>query len=173
MAKIIQETGDRRSCCPCSEWNRVGLLGTLATLVFKAIAAAHRPDRSALPRAYPRSLGVTGWGCLAPLAAACASPIPTTPGLPLYIHLCESMPAADAYDWGKAAAAVNAELGDALRVGNGPIPADATCSFVDVCPSEVETTEIAGACVTLVRYPVGDTAEAKQVLWLLAAQGGS
>lgn len=103
---------------------------------------------------------------------ACASPIPTAPGLPLYVHLCESMPAADAYDWGKAAAAVNAELGDALRVGHGPIPVDATCSFVDVCPGEVETTEIAGACETLVRYPVGDTAEAEQVLWALAAQGG-
>lgn len=72
MSVTIQESKARASYCPCSDWNGWGRLGTLASLVFQAIALATRPACSALTRAYPRSLVDAGCGCLVLLATACA-----------------------------------------------------------------------------------------------------
>jgi hypothetical protein len=72
VAETIRFPTAHESCCPCSEWNGWGRLGTLATLVFKAISLAARPGCSALTRAYPRRLGesLCGVGALALVACA-------------------------------------------------------------------------------------------------------
>ena len=88
-------------------------------------------------------------------------------GPPLYVHLCDAMPAADQAEWGEAAAAINAELeDDAVWVGHGP---PSGCSTVDVCPSsEVAAAETrVGTCVVTVRYAPGTAREATQERELL------
>jgi hypothetical protein len=77
-------------------------------------------------------------------------------GPPLYLHLCDAMPAADQEAWGAAAGALNAELEQpAVWVGHGP---PSGCSTVDVCPSDdvLADAEVdVGTCVVTVRYAPG------------------
>lgn len=97
--------------------------------------------------------------CLAVLSG-CAAAHGRIEGPPLYVHLCNAMPAADREAWGAAAGELNAELGEpALWVGHGP---PAGCNSVDVCPSSevlagAETR--VGACVVTVRYAPGQAGE--------------
>lgn len=105
--------------------------------------------------------------CLLALAG-CAQEHGRIEGPPLYVHLCEAMPAADQDAWGEAAAAVNEERGElALWVGHGP---PIGCSTVDVCPSsDVHSAEMRiGPCTVTVRYAPGSAADvASQELGLL------
>lgn len=80
--------------------------------------------------------------------------------LPLYVHLCDAMPAADQEAWGASAAALNAEREEAaLWVGHGP---PVGCSTVDVCPSAAVLADAethVGACVVTLRYAPGTARE--------------
>jgi hypothetical protein len=97
--------------------------------------------------------------CLLVLTS-CASAHGRLEGPPLYVHLCDAMPAADREAWGSAAGELNEELGElALWVGHG---APRGCNSVDVCPSAelsagVETR--IGTCVITVRYAPGSVQE--------------
>jgi hypothetical protein len=101
------------------------------------------------------------------LLAGCSLSHTRIEGPPLYVHLCDAMPAADQDAWGEAAGAINAELeGPALWVGHG---APVGCNTVDVCPSAdvVGAETSVGTCVVTVRYAPGTAREATQELELL------
>lgn len=86
--------------------------------------------------------------CLALCVGGCAAEHGRIEGPPLYVHLCDAMPAADKDAWGAAAGDINLERGEpALWVGNGP---PAGCDTVDVCPG-APLLEL-GECVVRVRY---------------------
>jgi len=86
------------------------------------------------------------------LLCACAEQHGRIEGPPLYVHLCDAMPAADQAAWGEAAGALNAELDEpAVWVGHG---APIGCASVDVCPGSEAETRV-GACVITVRYRPG------------------
>jgi transcriptional regulator with XRE-family HTH domain len=103
------------------------------------------------------------------LLTGCAEAHGRIEGPPLYVHLCDAMPAADAEAWGAAAAGLNAEREQAaVYVGHGPPDG---CDTVDVCPSsevlaDAETS--IGTCVVTIRYAPGTAREvAAQELDLL------
>jgi hypothetical protein len=127
-------------------------------------------EHAAVQPAWPPMLG---WPALFALCllvlTSCADAHGRIEGPPLYMHLCDAMPAADQDAWGAAVADVNAELPEpAVWVGHGPTRG---CNTIDVCPGEHAETHI-GTCVITVRYApgsAGDVArgELEQMLWRL------
>lgn len=107
--------------------------------------------------------GLARSGALLALCAVlggCAKAHGRIEGPPLYVHLCDAMPAADREAWGAAAGDINAELEEpVLWVGHG---APIGCSTVDVCPSSAlragAETRI-GSCAITVRYAPGSAHE--------------
>lgn len=89
--------------------------------------------------------------------AGCAAAHGRIEGPPLYVHLCDAMPAQDRETWGAAAGELNEELGElALFVGHGPTR---RCNTVDVCPSDTPAPTRIGTCEITVRYAHGSAAE--------------
>jgi hypothetical protein len=119
----------------------------------QAACSAHADAQPAWPAmlGWPALLAVL---CLA--LTSCADAHSRIEGPPLYMHLCDAMPAADQDAWGAAAADVNAELPEpAVWVGHGE-PND--CGTIDVCPGEHAETHI-GTCVITVRYAPGSAGD--------------
>ena len=79
---------------------------------------------------------------------------------PLYVHLCDAMPAADQELWGTWAGDINAgHAYPPLWIGHGP---PAGCNTVDLCPGE-PAFQVRG-CRVVVRYDVPDRALFELVL---------
>lgn len=171
----VQHAGDARavpSYPALSAWRQLGAaLGLLESdrvldsgerLVFvqayqnelRALAAGSRQHARGLT--LPEALLAL---CLTVLTG-CASAHGRIEGPPLYVHLCDAMPAADQEAWGAAAAALNAEIEQpAVWVGHGEPD---SCSTVDVCPSGdvLADAEVdLGTCVITVRYAPGAARE--------------
>jgi hypothetical protein len=162
------------------------LVGPLTTVAVGAYGQGRAAERGAIV-AHCRKFGLLG-GLAADLergvhllvlclalfgCAADHEPPPRGDGPPLYVHLCDAMPAADQLAWGDAAGAINAERFLALEVpvlwvGHGEPDG---CDTIDVCPS---SALLAGAetsfdpCTTTVRYAPGAAQQVASVVLQLS-----